>query len=431
MDHAALPLPEKVDVAIIGGGAVGVFAALALRNRGLSVAVLEKGRVAAEQSSRNWGYIRKQARDLREMPLMMEADRIWGEIGPLLGEKAGYARRGVAYLARDEKAMARHEAWAEATRGYQLGGAILNATETAALLNREADGTFIGCAHMPSDASAEPAHAIPEAARLAAERGAVVIEACAVRGLDIQAGAVRGVLTERGRIGCEAAILAGGAWSRSFMENLGLSLPQLAVGASAQRTAPAPALGGPACIGAEGASVRRRADGGYTIAKAGAARFDIVPAAFRHLRAFLPLAFSQARTISLRLGASFFGPMGARRWAADETTPFERWRVLDPAPERRLLDRALLEAERLHPQLGKLTVVERWGGLIDVTPDEIPIIDAAPGLRGLVVATGLSGHGFGFGPGAARLAVDLATGRSPCVDAAPFRLARFSRSAAA
>ncbi|MBL8908407.1 MAG: FAD-binding oxidoreductase, partial [Rhizobiales bacterium] len=49
-------------------------------------------------------------------------------------------------------------------------------------------------------------------------------------------------------------------------------------------------------------------------------------------------------------------------------------------------------------------------------------------VPGLYVATGLSGHGFGLGPGVGRLAADLVTGQGPVVDASGFRLDRFARA---
>ncbi|MCC0029904.1 MAG: FAD-binding oxidoreductase, partial [Brucellaceae bacterium] len=73
MNRAApgAPLPATADVVIIGGGIVGVTAALFLAERGISTVLCEKGRIAGEQSSRNWGWIRKTSRDLRELPLMI------------------------------------------------------------------------------------------------------------------------------------------------------------------------------------------------------------------------------------------------------------------------------------------------------------------------------------------------------------------------
>ena len=63
--------------------------------------------------------------------------------------------------------------------------------------------------------------------------------------------------------------------------------------------------------------------------------------------------------------------------------------------------------------------------MIDATPDAIPVISTVKSLPGLVIATGFSGHGFGIGPGAGRLAAELVMGETPVVDIAAFRYERF------
>ena len=78
------------------------------------------------------------------------------------------------------------------------------------------------------------------------------------------------------------------------------------------------------------------------------------------------------------------------------------------------------------PALAEVPIVETWAGMIDVMPDVVPVMDAAPRPEGLYIATGFSGHGFGFGPGAARVMADLATGRKPAHDLHRFRFSRFS-----
>ena len=60
------------DVVVIGGGIVGASAAWFLSKAGKRVALVEKGRIAGEQSSRNWGSIRVQGRDRAEIPLMLD-----------------------------------------------------------------------------------------------------------------------------------------------------------------------------------------------------------------------------------------------------------------------------------------------------------------------------------------------------------------------
>src|SRR4030095_9063476 len=70
-------LPGVVDVAVIGGGIVGCSAAYFLAREGLRVAVFEKGRIAGEQSGRNWGWVRQQGRSPIELPLMMRSLQLW------------------------------------------------------------------------------------------------------------------------------------------------------------------------------------------------------------------------------------------------------------------------------------------------------------------------------------------------------------------
>ncbi len=417
------PLPKRASVVVIGGGVAGVSAALTLAQWKVPVVLCEKGRIAGEQSSRNWGWIRKQGRDLRELPLMIESQQLWRRFDEQLDEDIGLRTGGTTYLADNEKDLAGHADWLERAKDFQLDTRLLSRAETDAMLG-QSEGRFVGALHTPSDIYAEPARAVPAVARLAAAAGAEIFEGTAVRSIETAGGQVSQVVTEHGSIACEAVVLAGGVWSRPFLENLGLSLPQLAVQSSAQRTTEAPLISN-STFGASGASIRRRVDGGYTVARSGAARFDLIPAAFRHFFAFTPVLKDRWRIVKLRLGKTYFGPLGSHRWQADEASPFEAVRIFDPAPDHQLLDSVLQAAKTLYPQLADVRPVERWGGMIDVMPDEIPVIGPVAKLPGLIMATGLSGHGFGLGPGVGHLAAQLATGRAPLVDPAPFRYERF------
>ncbi len=419
------PLPGAVEVVVIGAGVVGVTAALTLAEWGVPVLLCEKGRIAGEQSSRNWGWIRIQGRDLREIPLMLESQALWRRFGAQSPADFGLRQRGIAYIAEDGEELARQEAWLASARPFQLSSRMLSAAEAGALVGQD-DARFAGGLLTPTDMHAEPALAVPALARLAAEAGAAVFEHTAVRALELSGGRVAGVVTEHGAVACRAVILAGGAWSRPFLENMGLALPQLAVSAQALRTAPAPALA-PGPVGMRTASVRPRLDGGYTVGRVGTARFDLIPAAFAHFRAFLPLLRESWRETRIRFGREFFGALGRRRWRADQFSPMEQARMLDPAPDAKLSADLLRMARRVYPQLRGVPAVEDWGGMIDVTPDEVPLIGPVAGLEGLTLATGLSGHGFGFGPGAGLLAAQFAAGREPAADPAPFAADRFAR----
>lgn len=97
-EHTAV-LPDRVDVVVIGGGIIGVMTAWELAKAGSSVVVLEKGRIGAEQSSRNWGWIRNQGRDPSEIPIMQEAAAMWRQMAKDIPEDIGLRQTGVCYLA--------------------------------------------------------------------------------------------------------------------------------------------------------------------------------------------------------------------------------------------------------------------------------------------------------------------------------------------
>ncbi len=430
LDHADTDpdLPSRTGVVVIGAGVIGICTALSLAEKGVAVTVLEKGRVAAEQSSRNWGWCRTTGRDLAEVPLAMESVRMWDRMAERVGADVGFRRAGVAYVAETQRELAGHAAWLERAQEYQVGSRLLDADETAALLPG-AGVRFAGALHTPGDGKAEPHRAVPAMVGALRRLGGIVVEGCAARGLDLQAGRVAGVMTERGRIGCESVVLAGGAWSRLFCGNHGVGFPQLKVLGSVMRTAP---MDGPdLMVGGKDWAFRRRSDGGYTVAQRNNMLTPIVPDSFRLLPAFGPSFLQNRAELKLRLDGRFLTELRTpRRWSLDEPTPFEATRVLDPAPSRKSLAFAQKMLVRAFPAFAGMQVAGSWGGMIDVTPDGVPVIGPVPGVPGFHLASGFSGHGFGIGPGAGRLMADLVANDTPVVDPAPFRFARWHRGAA-
>ncbi|MBO0662869.1 FAD-binding oxidoreductase [Jiella sp. MQZ9-1] len=423
--HGDLDLPQAVDVVVIGGGIIGVSTALELAERGVSVALCEKGGIAQEQSSRNWGWVRISRRDPREVPLMAESLRIWEDLDRRVGRPTGYTRAGIVFCCENDTDVQNYSNWTRHLEPWQIEARMLDSTEFAAMFP-EAQLPVKGALYTPADGRAEPQLAAPAIAEAARDKGATILTECAVRGIETAGGRISGVVTERGRIACSSVVLAGGAWSNLFCGLYGLDLPQLTVLASVLRTKPLE--GGPdQAIWAKDFACRKRRDGGYSIASGHENIVDIVPNSFRYARQFLPALLEEWNSLNFRLSWRFFDEARQpRTWALDEASPFEYCRVLDPEPSKRMTQKALTELSRAFPAFAKAEVAQHWGGRMDVTPDAIPVISAIDAIPGFHVATGFSGHGFGIGPGAGRLMADIVMDRTPVVDPHEFRFSRFT-----
>ncbi|HEY0276307.1 MAG TPA: FAD-binding oxidoreductase [Paenirhodobacter sp.] len=427
IDTPAAP-PAEADVVVIGAGIVGVSAAYWLARGGQRVVLLEKGRVGAEQSSRNWGWCRQQNRDARELPLATHSLTLWEEMAADIGQDLGFRRCGLLYLSDDAAELEGWARWGNFARGEGVDTRMLSRAETAdkgAATGR----TWAGGVWSPTDGTADPSRAAPMIARGVLQHGGTVVQNCAARGLELAAGAVCGVVTERGTIRTRQVVMAGGAWAGSFVRQLGVRFPQSSVRSSIMSVGPG-AQGVPKALHTARVSVTRRGDGGYTLAVSGNGRIDPTPGMFTDLRHFLPMFTRRWRSLAPGgLQAWRAGFDGYARWRLDRPTPMEAVRILDPRPDRRTIDTTLARACDMLPALRGLPVQAAWAGYIDSTPDGVPVIDADIGIPGLLLAAGFSGHGFGIGPGAGRLVADLLLGRPPITDVAQYRLSRFDRSA--
>ncbi|WP_164659502.1 FAD-binding oxidoreductase [Tropicibacter sp. Alg240-R139] len=426
--YSDLAVPKKVDVVVIGGGIIGVSTALELADRGVSVLLCEKGQIGAEQSSRNWGWVRLGMRDPREIPLMVEAIRMWHGLDERLGRKTGYTQSGIVFGASGKRDLAGLERWAEHVAGLQVGDRIARGVDLDDVLAGHRT-SLTGGLYMPGDGRAEPQWAAPAIAEGARDRGASILTGCAVRSVDVQGGKVAGVITERGRVTCDRVVLAGGAWSRLFAGNAGIDLPQLKVMNTVMRTSPV--KDGPeVALWSDKFAIRKRADGGYSIASGHENTVDLVPDSLRLAWSFLPAFRQEWRSLRFRLSKQWLEEARQdRRWSPTDVTPFEQCRILDPEPSEKVLRNAWSSARKAFPALESAEIVQSWAGMIDVTPDAIPVISQVADLPGMHIATGFSGHGFGIGPGAGQLMADLVTGASPLVDPWEFRLSRFTDGA--
>ena len=413
---------------MIGGGIIGVFAAYYMARRGMKVALVEKGRVGAEQSSRNWGWCRQQNRDARELPMATKSLDLWEQFTAQTGEVTGFQRCGLLYLSNSEKELAAWARWGELARTVDVKTQMLSAQE-AAQRGRATGKPWKGGVFAPTDGTADPSRAAPAVARALLKLGATVHQGCAARGVETEGGRVSAVVTEHGTIRTKVAVLAGGAWASSFCRQYGIRFPQAAI----RQTALSVAASGkdiPAALHTTGVSMTRRLDGGYTLAVSGRGRVDPTPQLLRFAPQFLPMFQRRWRNLAPGgLEGVRSGHEGWSRWQLDKPTPMERMRILDPKVDAAAVELTYRRAVELVPTLAGSPVTAAWAGYVDSTPDGVPGIGEVSNLRGLVLAAGFSGHGFGIGPGAGHLIADIVSGAAPLVDPRPYHPDRFLSSA--
>jgi glycine/D-amino acid oxidase-like deaminating enzyme len=419
-------LPKSTDVVVIGAGIIGISTAIELAERGLSVVVLEKGEVAAEQSSRNWGWCRQMGRDPREIPLILESLKIWRNMNMRVRAETGFRKCGIAYVASTEQELSKYDDWRKNNAvQHGIDSKLINSAQVAELLPG-CTQKWAGALYTSSDCRAEPFLAVPAMARAFQRIGGQIFTNCAARGFETTQGVVSSVITEHGEISCKQVVLAGGFWSRRFLHNQNIAFPQLGVLGSVMRTAPLDG-GFSTSFCAGKFTARKRMDGGYTITHNFVSVADIVPDSFRLFFDFLPVYKLDWQGLRLRLGKRFMEEASlARRWKLDQPTPFEKIRILDPEPAQWILNEAAAEIKKAFPAFAHMQIAEKWGGIIDATPDAVPVIAPIQKQPGLFLASGFSGHGFGLGPGAGKLMAQIVVGETPCVDPKPFRFERFS-----
>ncbi|WP_237214118.1 NAD(P)/FAD-dependent oxidoreductase [Falsiroseomonas oryziterrae] len=373
------------DVVVIGGGITGVAAAYELARAGASVILLEKDRLAAMASGWTLGGVRQSGRDAAELPLALAAVRRWADLAEELGADTGYRRRGNLRLARDAAEVERIRRLVAEQRALGLELEFLPDLASVRAVAPAIGPAVLAASFCPTDGHADPLRAVRAYAGAARRLGADIREGVAVHAIELASGRVRGVATKAGPIAASRVVVAAGMHAPELLAPLGLGLPLVPKVVTVLQTVPlAPCF-----------------DPVFGVANADCAGRQELDGRLR---------------VTTGIGD---WPHDVGSWSEEMLMP--------PAGE---LMRLIARVSDILPVVGQARVARVWGGLIDLTPDGLPVLDAPPHVAGLVVAAGFSGHGFGIAPVSGELAADLALGRRPAHELAPFRLDRFAAGAA-
>jgi sarcosine oxidase subunit beta len=371
-------------ILIIGGGVTGAASAWHLAKAGHAVRLIERHQIAAMASGWTLGGVRQSGRDPAELPLAQAAITAWPGLAEALKGETGYTRDGNLRLARNP---AEAKSIAGMVAQQRARGLNLTYLPTSAAVRTVAPAiseAVVAASFCPSDGYADPVATTESFARAAERHGATIETGVAALNLVMRNGRIAGVETGAGFIAAETVVLAAGTHSATLLATAGEGIPALPLSIQQVQvvlTEPAPrvfkqvfGVANANCAG------RQQPDGRF--------RFTSGIGAYRG---------------------------DPEAWSKASLTP--------PVPEIAGL-RALVG--RVLPAAAATKVEKSWGGLIDMTPDGLPVIDAPKGLPGLVIAAGFSGHGFGIAPAVGRLVAALALGEAPFLDLAAFRLARFA-----
>jgi sarcosine oxidase, subunit beta len=365
---------------VIGGGITGCAAALTLAQAGHTVRLFERYHVAAMASGWTLGGVRQSGRHPAELPLAKAAVALWPKLADRLGHETGYFQHGNLRLARtaDEAAVIRR--LVEEQNGQGLGLTFLDGCDAIHAVAPVISGSIVAASYCPTDGYADPVAATRAFAQAAGQHGASVETGVRVEQIIMRQGRVCGVETSNGLTEADAVIVAAGTHSPTLLAPLGLALPLAVTLVHVVQTEPAPP-----CF-----------DQVFGVANADCAGRQEPGGRFRYTS-------------------------GVRVFEGDA----DRWTETGLAPSAADVTALTERVRAVLPLAAQTPIARSWGGLIDLTPDHLPVIDAPRTHPGLVIAAGFSGHGFGIGPVTGTLAAELAMGVAPGHDLTAFRLARF------
>ncbi|MBW3634270.1 MAG: FAD-binding oxidoreductase [Chloroflexi bacterium] len=371
------------DVVVIGGGISGTAAAYELARAGAQVTLIEKGTLASMASGWTLAGVRQSGRHPAELPLATAAVARWRQLGEELGADVEYRQEGNLRLARSPAEVPVIQKIVDEQRALGLDLTFLADNASIREIAPAIAQTVLAASYCPTDGHANPIATIQAFASAAERHGATLCTETLVTAIDAGDGRVRGVRTTSGHIAAGAVVVATGVYTTRLCAPLGLDVPIKVRQVAVVQTVPlAPLI--QQVVGTGGANFAGR----------------------------------------LEVGGRFRLSGGGRPWLHHLDKLAQGNDAVLP-PSARVID-ALARGIEVLPTLADARVARVWGGLIDATPDALPVIERAPEVDGLIVAAGFSGHGFCLGPVTGQIVRDLVLDGATSFPIEPFRSDRFA-----
>ncbi len=373
-------LPKTADVVIIGGGVMGTSTAYHLAKKGCrKVVLLEKEMFFGQGATgRCAGGFRHQFATEIDIRLSQQSIRMLERFPLEMDQEIGFNQCGYLFLLSDEedvRAFRRNVTLQRRLRVETEWLSVEDIAQLAPLFNLEgiAAGTFCG-----EDGLADPSSVVQGFLKGARRLGATLLTESEALDIKVQAGRVRGVITNRGRIQTPVVVNAAGPWAGR--------------------------IGAMAGVEVFVKPVRRQMS---------------VTTAIPQVPSDFPMVIDFAQSLYFhREGPGILTGMSN----PDEPAGFDQSVDLDWQM------RHLEAATRRMPILAEAGILNSWAGLYEVSPDALPILGRVARAEGFFCINGFSGHGFMHGPICGLLvAEEIIDGGAHTVDISSLRIERFER----
>ncbi len=371
------------DVVVIGGGISGAATAYELARAGATVTLLEQSTLASMASGRTLAGVRQSGRHPAELPLAKAAVERWATLGEELDADLEYRREGNLRLARTPEEAPVIAGMVSEQRALGLDLAFLPDNAAVRAVAPAIAESVLAASFCPTDGHANPTATVQAFADAATRLGATIVTGSTVTTVEAAGGRVRGVRATTGDVAADRVVVAAGVFTGRLCAPLGIDLP-------------------------------------IEVSSVGVIQTEPLPPLIAQVLGVASADFAGRQEVSGRF--RFTG--GGEPWPHDLSELAEGDDIT--MPKVNAVTSALNRAVDVMPALGEARVARVWGGLLDMTPDALPIIELSPGIEGLIVAAGFSGHGFCLGPVTGRIARDLALDGATAFPIEPFRLSRFA-----
>lgn len=373
-------MTSRPDVIIIGGGISGVATAWELASHGVRTTLLEAGDLASMASGWTLAGVRQSGRHPAELPLAQAAVRRWTQLAEELG--AGdieYRQEGNLRLALTDPEISVIREVVEEGKRAGIETHFLDSSDEIRAIAPALATDISAASWCPTDGHANPLNAVRAFAEAAVRSGASIRVKTPVRSLVADGARVTGVRLDGEVLEAGVVVVTAGIYTPALLNPLGLDIPMnITLVPAIQTIAIEPTL----------AQVLGQANGGIALRQQVSGQFRIT---------------------------------GASRDWRDETHTHDN---VQPSLEQ--IQELIGATMRLLPSLGNARINATWAGLIDKTPDAIPVIERTREYDNLVIATGFSGHGFCLGPVTGEILADLATEGVTSHPITAFSRARFA-----